>query len=175
MELSKRDKTIKYIAFCFIIAFSALLQNVGGLWFEIGTARCFFIIPVCVITGLGEDERTSALLGFFVGLLWDIVSAQHMGFNCIFLMVVCYVVSAFETFIFRDTFKFEFVSTVIISFLYVLCYWLFFVLRRGVDGSAISFLTFYFPCFVYTSAMMPLLYLLINPLKKKLNKETEVF
>ena len=174
MELTKREKTIKYIVFCLIIAAAALLQNVGGLWFEIGSARCFFIIPVCVITGLGEDERTSALLGLFAGLLWDMVSAQHMGFNCVFLMVVCYIVSTFETFIFRDTFKFEFVSNTIITFLYVLCYWLFFVFRKGVDGSAISFLTFYFPCFLYTAVMMPVLYAIINPLKLKLNKEEKI-
>ena len=174
MELTKREKTIKYAVFCLLISAAALLQNVGGLWFEIGGARCFFIIPVCVITGLGEDERTSALLGLFAGLLWDVVSAQHMGYNAVFLMVLCYIISAFETFIFRDTFKFEFVSNVIITFLYVIVYWLFFVLRRGVDGSAVSFLTFYFPCFVYTALMMPVLYFIINPLKRKLNKENEI-
>ena len=175
MELTKREKTIKYAVFCLLIAVSALIQNVGGLWFEIGGARCFFIIPVCIITGLGEDEKVSALLGLFAGLLWDMVSAQHMGFNCIFLMVLCYIASAFETFIFRDTFKFEFASTIIITFLYVLCYWLFFVLRKGVDGSAVSFLTFYLPCFVYTAVMMPVLYLVVNPIKRKLNKETEIY
>ena len=171
MELTKREKTIKYIVFCLIIAVATLLQNVGGLWFEIGGARCFFLIPVCVITGLGEDEKVSALLGLFAGFLWDMLSAQHMGFNCIFLMLLCYIASTLETFIFRDTFKIEFAATGIISFVYVLLYWLFFVLRRGVDGSAASFLSFYLPCFVYTTAMMPILYFIITPIKRKLNKE----
>jgi len=171
MELTKREKTIKYALFCLVIAAFSLLQNVGGLWFEIGTARCFFLIPVCVILGLDEDERISALLGLFAGLLWDAVSAQHMGYNAVFLMVLCYITSALVTFIFRDTFRIEFAATGILSLLYVLIYWLFFVLRKGVDGSGMSFLNFYFPCFIYTTLMMPLLYLILTPLKRKLNKE----
>lgn len=171
MELTKREKTIKYALFCLVIAGFSLLQNVGGLWFEIKGARCFFLIPVCVILGLDEDEKVSALLGLFAGFLWDAVSAQHMGYNAVFLMVLCYVTSALVTFIFRDTFWIEFAASGIMSFLYVLIYWLFFVLRKGVDGSAMSFLSFYFPCFLYTTVMMPVLYLILTPLKRKLNKE----
>lgn len=170
MELTKKEKTTKYVIYCLVIAVASLFQNVGGLWFEIGGARCFFLIPVCIILGLDEDEKVSALLGLFAGFLWDMLSAQHMGFNSIFLMVLCYIVSAFVTFIFRDTFVIEFVSTLILTLLYVLLYWLFFVLRRGVEGSAVSFLNFYFPCFVYTAFMMPILYLILTPLKRKLNK-----
>lgn len=171
MELSKREKSIKYAVYCLVIAAASLIQNVGGLWFEIGGARCFFLIPVCVILGLGEDEKASALLGLFAGFLWDAVSAQHMGFNCIFLMLLCYIASAFVTFIFRDTFWIELAASGIISLLYVLAYWLIFVLRKGNEGSALCFLTFYFPCFLYTLAMMPILYLILTPLKRRLNKE----
>ena len=171
MELTKKEKTIKYSVFCAFIALFSLLQNVGGLWFEIGGARCFFLIPVCVIFSIDEDEKISALLGLFAGLLWDAVSVQHMGFNSVLLMVSCYIVSALVTFIFRDTFWIEFAATGIITLLYVLLYWLFFVLRKGVDGSAFSFLSFYLPCFVYTLLMTPLLYAVLTPLKRKLNKE----
>ena len=173
MELTKREKTIKYTLSCLIIALFALLQNVGGLWFEIAGARCFFLIPVCVILGLDEDEKVSALLGLFAGLLWDCVSVQHMGFNSVILMVTCYIVSAFVTFIFRDTFWIEFVSSAAITLVYVFAYWLFFVLRRGVDGSAVSLVNFYLPSFVYTVAMMPILYLILTPVKRKLNKQAK--
>ena len=171
MELTKKEKTTKYLVYCLVIAVAALFQNVGGLWFEIGGARCFFLIPVCIILGLDEDEKASALLGLFAGLLWDSVSAQHMGYNAVFLMVFCYITSAFVTFILRDTFWIEFIAAAIVSLLYVVIYWLFFVLRKGVDGSAVSFLNFYLPCFVYTVAIMPILYLVLTPLKRKLNKE----
>ena len=171
MELTKREKTIKYVIFCLVIAAFSLLQNVGGLWFEIGGARCFFLIPVCVILGMDEDEKVSALLGLFAGFLWDAVSAHHMGFNGVYLMVLCYITSALVTFVFRDTFWIEFSASAIITFIYVLAYWLIFVLRKGNDGSAISFLNFYFPSFIYTVALMPILYLILTPLKRRLNRE----
>ena len=174
MELTKKEKTIKYAVFCVLIAAASLLQNVGGLWFEPAGARCFFLIPVCVILSIDEDEKVSALLGLFAGFLWDAVSVQHMGFNSVMLMVLCYVASSFVTFIFRDTFYIEAAATAIMTLIYVTLYWLFFVLRKGVDGSAAVFLEFYIPCFVYTSLMMPIIYLLITPIKRKLNKEPKI-
>lgn len=172
MELSKREKKTKYIVYCLLIAAAALLQNVGGLWLEIGKARCFFVIPVSLILAIGEDEKVSALLGLFAGLLWDAVSAQHMGFNCIFLMFFCYVSSTLVTFVFRDTFWIEFSGAALCAFSYSLLYWLLFVVSRGGEGSAASFLKFYLPCFVYTTVMTPVLYFILSPVKRKLNKET---
>ena len=97
-----------------------------------------------------------------------------MGFNSVILMLLCYITSAFVTFIFRDTFWIEAIATAVISFAYVLAYWLFFVLRKGVDGSAVAFFEFYFPCFIYTTLMMPIIYLVLTPIKRKLNKEPKI-
>ena len=41
MELTKKQATIKYCVYCLLIVIADLMQNVGGLWFEIGGARCF--------------------------------------------------------------------------------------------------------------------------------------
>ena len=99
MELSKKDKTIKYTLYCVILAAAALLQNVQGLWLQIGGARCFLLVPAALLLSLGEDERTAALLGLFAGFLWDSVSAAHMGFNCIVLMLLCYVAATIVNFL----------------------------------------------------------------------------
>ena len=80
MELSKREKTIKYTFYCVILAAAALLQNVHGLWLQIGGARCFLLVPAVILLSLGEDERTAALLGLFAGFLWDCVSAAIATF-----------------------------------------------------------------------------------------------
>ena len=81
--MSKRQQTIKYIFYCLIILICDLLQNVSGLFPEIYGARCFLLLPVSIILAMGEDERNGALLGLFAGLLWDLTSGVHMGFNCI--------------------------------------------------------------------------------------------
>ena len=83
MDLTRKQKTIKYICCCLLILLADLLQNVSGLLPEIGGARCFLIIPAVIILSFGESEISAALLGLFAGFLWDMSSAVHMGFNCI--------------------------------------------------------------------------------------------
>ena len=170
MELSKKDKTIKYTLYCVILAAAALLQNVHGLWFQIGSARCFFLVPVVLFLSLGEDERTAAFLGLFAGFLWDCVSAAHMGFNCIVLMVLCYIAAAVVNFLLRNTYWVAVVSAVICTFVYCILYWLFIVMPHGGSGAVLSLLYFYLPSFIYTGAASVVLGMIIIPIKRKLNK-----
>lgn len=171
MQLTQRERKIKYLIYCIVILAAALVQNVSGLWFEINSARCFFILPVVVTLGIDEDERISALLGLFAGLLWDMLSAQHMGFNIVFIMLACYVTSALVSYIFRSTYWVNVICSVAVTLLYCFVYWLLFVLLKGSDGSAIIFLQFYLPCFIYTSIMGLGICALLLPLKHRLNKE----
>jgi rod shape-determining protein MreD len=143
------------------------------LWFEIGNARCFFLIPVTVILGINEDERVSALLGLFAGLLWDSMSAQHMGFNFIYLTLVCYITSSLVSYLFRNTFLINVLSAVICSVLYCVLYWLLFVMLSSSQGATASLGYFYIPCAVYTSVMAVIIYLILNIIKNKLNKENQ--
>ncbi|MBE6719622.1 MAG: hypothetical protein E7571_03060 [Ruminococcaceae bacterium] len=170
MGLSKKDLTIKYTVYSLIVVAAALLQNVSGLWFEIGSARCFFIIPAVLLLSLGEDERTAAFLGLFAGMLWDSVSVAHMGFNCILLMLLCYVAAALVNFVFRNTFRVAVASTTIGTLIYCLLYWAVIVMPHGGAGAAFSLIRFYLPCFLYTSAVGFVLAVAFTPLKKKLNK-----
>ena len=43
MELTKKERTIKYVVYAVILCLLSLLQNVGGLWLEIGGASCFVV------------------------------------------------------------------------------------------------------------------------------------
>ncbi len=173
-QLTKKDKTIKYISYCLILMLCAVLQNVGGLFFEIGGARCFFLVPVSVLLGIDEDERTSGLIGFFAGLLWDILSAQHMGFNCIFLMLICYLTSFLVSYLFRNAFWVGVIEAIIAVCLYCFTYWLVFMVFSSSEGSKSSLFYFYIPCAIYTAALTPAFNFLIRKLKIKLNKETQI-
>lgn len=173
MELTKKQATIKYCVYCLLIIIADLMQNVGGLWFEIGGARCFFVIPVAVILGIDEDEKTAALLGFFAGLLWDCVARQHMGFNCIFLMLLCFVISSFVSYLFRPTYLICTLSAVFTVFLYCVVYWLLFMVIVHSEGSVQTIASFYIPSALYTSVMAFIIGAPIIALKKKLNREVE--
>lgn len=174
MELTKREKTIKYGVYALVMVAAALLQNVGGLLPQVFGARCFLLLPVAVLLSISEDEKAAALLGLFAGVVWDTVSAQHRGFNAFFLMAACFFASALVTLIFRNTFWFGVLYTVVAALLYVLLYWLLFILLRSSDGAGSALGLFYIPCFVYTAAVSPLVLLVLTPLKNRLSRSEQI-
>ncbi|MGN0521283.1 MAG: rod shape-determining protein MreD [Eubacterium sp.] len=170
MELTKKQKTIKYFFYCLIILIADLLQNTAGLFPEIAGARCFLLLAVSVFLSIGENEKSGAFLGLFAGLLWDLSSGVHMGFNCIFLMIICFLVSALVNHIARDTFITNILSASFTTILYCLLYWLFFIIIRGVEGAEMTLFSFYIPCAVYTIVISLILWLILKPVKAKLNR-----
>ena len=172
--MSKMQQTIKYIFYCFIILICDLLQNVSGLFPEIYGARCFLLLPVSIILAMGEDERNGALLGLFAGLLWDLTSGVHMGFNCIYIMLMCFFSSALVTYIARNIFITNMVSITVTTVLYAFIYWLFFIIIKGVSGGEMTLVTFYLPCVIYTLVLTPVIYLILRPIKRKLNQAPQL-
>lgn len=171
MDLTRKQRTTKYICCCLLILLADLLQNVSGLLPEIFGARCFLIIPAVVILSLGEDELTASLLGLFAGFLWDMSSAVHMGFNCIFFAVICFISAALVNRLIRDTFITNMLLSITAIILYCLTYWLCFIVIKGVEGGEGTILSFYLPCAVYTAAITPIVFIIYKPIKKKLRKQ----
>lgn len=169
--MTKRQKTIKYVCYCLIILLCDMLQNVGGLFPEIYGARCFLLLPVTIILAMGEDEITGAVLGLFAGLLWDLTSGVHMGFNCIYIALMCFFSCALVTYIARNIFITNIVSISVATVLYGFLYWLFFIIIKGVSKGEMTLITFYIPCVIYTLVLSPLIYVILKPLKRKLNQE----
>lgn len=165
--MTKNQKLTKYVIYCLIILGFDLLQNVKGLFPEIFGARCFLLLPVTVILAMGEDEKNGALLGLFAGLLWDLTSGVHLGFNCIYIMVMCFFAAALVTYVARDTFITNALSSVITILIYGVLYWLFFIIIKGVDGGEMTIFTFYIPSMLYTVLITPIVWLILRPLKKK--------
>lgn len=169
MELSKKQKTMKYFCYCLMILLADLLQNTGGLFPQIFGARCFLLLPLAIILAMGEDIIASAFMGLFAGLLWDMSGAVHLGFNCIFIAVVCFLSSALVTYIVRDTFITNMICTALVIILYCFLYWLFFIVIKGVDGGETTLFSFYIPCAIYTLILTPVIWLIMKPVKAKLN------
>lgn len=169
MELSKKQKTMKYFCYCLIILLADLLQNTGGLFPQIFGARCFLLLPLVIILAMGEDIIASAFMGLFAGLLWDMSGAVHLGFNCIFIAVVCFLSSALVTYIVRDTFITNMICAALVIILYCFLYWLFFIVIKGVDGGETTLFSFYIPCAIYTLILTPVIWLIMKPVKAKLN------
>lgn len=165
--MTKKQKTAKYVSFCLIILLCDLLQNTAGLFPEINGARCFLLLPASIILSMGEDEKYGALMGLFAGLLWDISSGVHMGFNAIYIMLMCFFSCALVTYIARNTFITNMICAILTTGVYCLLYWLFFIIIKGVDGGEMTLFTFYIPCMLYTFVITPILWLTLKPVKKK--------
>ena len=146
MELTTHQKTVKYTVYCLVIAVAGLLQNTPGLFWQIGSARCFLLLPVTLLLVMGERELPAALLGLFAG---------------------CVVMERYI----RSTFVTHMLFALPAPFLYGLLYWLCFILIKGVDGGTNTLFTFYLPCALYTAVVAPILWFLLRPLRQRLNRK----
>lgn len=170
MELNRKRQTIKYICYAVIILLADLLQNTPGLFPEIFGARAFLLIPVTIFLAGSEDFFAGTLLGLFGGLLWDLNAAVHIGFNCIFLALFCFICSTLITYIARDIFITNFIVSTAASVIYAIAYWLAFIVIKGVDGGYETLFSFYIPCMIYTVVISFVIWIVLKPIKKKLNK-----
>ncbi|MCD7722957.1 MAG: rod shape-determining protein MreD [Clostridiales bacterium] len=171
MELSAKRRFFKGAVLAALALISVLIQNTPALSIEIGGARCFLVLPVCIVLGIGENEASAALLGLFGGMLWDISSSVHMGFNAIFLCIFCFFSSAFISVILRNTFITNMLFTVSASFLYALLYWLIFIIIKGMDGAQNTLFSFYLPSAIYTAVVSVAVYFAAKSIKRLLNRE----
>lgn len=170
MELTKKQLTIKYVCYCIMLIIADLLQNISGLFPEIAGARCFLLIPLVVFLASGEDVLAGSLLGLFAGLLWDLTSPVHLGFNCIMLSFFCFSASVLITYIARNIFITNFIASTLSIIIYILLYWLLFIIIKGIDGGYDTLFYFYIPSAVYTVAVSVLIWAVLRPIKKRLNK-----
>ncbi len=174
MDLSYKQRTLKVVVYLILTALAALIQNTAGLTIEIGGARCFLLLPVCMILGSGEDERFAAVIALVGGMLWDLSSAVHLGFNAIYMCIMCFFGAALITYILRNTFITNFIFSVVFILIYCILYWLFFIIIKDVRGAELSLFTFYLPSALYTIVITPFIYLILRPIKNRLNKPISV-
>lgn len=174
MDLSYKQRTLKVVVYLILTALAALIQNTAGLTIEIGGARCFLLLPVCMILGSGEDERFAAVIALVGGMLWDLSSAVHLGFNAIYMCIMCFFGAALITYILRNTFITNFIFSVVFILIYCILYWLFFIIIKDVRGAELSLFTFYLPSALYTIVITPFIYLILRTIKNRLNKPISV-
>ncbi|MBR2133627.1 MAG: hypothetical protein IJ851_02845 [Eubacterium sp.] len=169
MELTSQQRKIKYAVLCGALLVLHLLQNVGGLFPEIAGARCFLLLPAAVFISIGEAPFAAAMLGLFSGMLWDLTSLVHMGFNCLFFMFLCCITSALTLYIARDTFITNIILSSAAVIFYCFIYWVFFILIKGVRGAELTILSFYLPSAIYTIIISFAEYFVIKAIKDKVN------
>ncbi len=167
MKKTKSHIYIRRIVLVILIILTAIFQNTAHLFPTIFGIRAFLLIPVVVCISMFEKD-VAAFYGTFAGLMWDITSATPDGFNTIFLMLIAASCGALINYIMRNNIITALLLTSCSLLLYSLCYWLFFIVPMGFEGSLTMLFTFYLPCCLYTIIFMPMYYFLIREFIKKL-------
>lgn len=168
MELTKKQKTIQYVLYGVMLLAASLLQNTGGLFPTVFSAHCFLLVPLAVALAMQENELEAALIGLFAGLLWDLVSADHLGFNSIFLTAACLFASYAAGHWIRSVYLTDLVFCVFFSLLYSVLYWLLFLVLFENNKNYASFWTFYLPSGVYTAVVSAAVVFFTRLIRKKM-------
>ncbi|MDR0315148.1 MAG: rod shape-determining protein MreD [Oscillospiraceae bacterium] len=159
---------IKRGFFIILIMVAALLQNTPHLLPSIYGARPFLLIPVVVCISIFEKNISTAFFGLFAGVLWDTAMAVGDGFNTLVLMLISAVSGVLLYYLMRNNMVTALLLTSGSLLFYCVLHWLIFLLFRGIQGSAIMFLTFYLPSMLYSILFMPVIYFGIRAFNKKL-------
>lgn len=167
MELTKKQKIIKYVLYCVMLLAANLLQNTGGLFPQIFSAHCFLLIPLAITLAMNEGELEATLLGLFAGLMWDLVSADHLGFNSVFLALACLFAAYAAGHWIRSVYLTDLVFCIAFTVLYAFLYWLLFLVLFESDKNYTCLWTFYLPSAVYTAVLSAVIVWITRLIRKK--------
>ena len=101
------------------------------------------------------------------------VSADHLGFNSIFLALFCLLASYITENLVRNVYIVNLLISVAGVFIYSVLYWVLFVASTKDTGSFATLGYYYIPCAIYTSVISVLAVYLINLIRKNLLKNLE--
>lgn len=158
---------IRRFVFTVAIILVAAIQNTPHLFPTIFGARAFLLIPLVVCIAMFERGMAGAVFGAFAGMLWDFTLSRGDGFNTLFLMAIGIICGLLINYLMRNNLVTAILLTSITLLLYSLCYWLVFIIFRGIEGGASTILTFYLPSALYSLVLMPIFYFSIRSYMKR--------
>lgn len=158
-----------------LILLTAVLQNTRGAFPGLFGAGAVLLIPAVVVTAMFERAGAGMFFGLFAGLLCDLCSGGTDGFYAIFLTATGFVCGSLITYFMRNNIVTALVLGLCASLAGCTLYWLFFVLLRGIDSAGYLYVRYYLVSAVYTTAFIPVYYLIIMKLSEKIREPRRTF
>ena len=158
-----------------LILLTAMFQNTRGAFPTFFGAHAILLIPLVVIIAMFERGFAGMFFGLFAGILCDICTGGADGFYAIIFTVTGFLCGTFITYFMRNNIVTAFVLGASASFICCTLYWLFFVLMRSVDGSGYVYIRYYMVSVLYTTAFVPLYYLIVMKLCEKIKVPRRTF
>ena len=164
----RSKKVIRRILLAVLVFLVFILQNTPGMPNHIGRASFFYLVPLIICIGVFETTAAATWLGLFAGLLWDCVSAELPGYHSIMLMCFGCIASLLVSNVFLKNLMTAMVMGAVGIILYCFLYWFFFLWLTGAQSAGDVFWSVYFPTMLLTVAVLPLAYLILSFMSKKL-------
>lgn len=166
----KRALYIRRIIFVAAIILVALLQNTPHVMPGIFGSHAFLLIPLVVCFGMFETSLVAALMGALAGILWDVTVASGDGYNALILMLFATATSLLISYLMRNNISTALLLGAVAIVLYCLLHWFIFVVCSGATGGFVTLFTFYLPSAIYTFAFVPIFYIILRALLRKIKE-----
>lgn len=161
---------LKIIVMFIVSIFNLCLQST---WFNaIPIFGCKFNTSILIIISFAliNGEVEGATLGFFTGLMQDIMFGKLFGFYAILGMVLGFLIGRLNKQFVKDNLVVAVVFGIIGSFLYEFFVYIFLILAKGDTNIILYIRRVILPETIINSFAMVLIYKLINYISAKFNK-----
>lgn len=152
------------IIICFVLQ-SSLYQ-----FFSLARVMPNLLLILVVSNAYMRGRMTGMLVGFFSGLLIDILFGNVIGLYAMLLLLIGYVVGFANKIYSKDDFTLPFVFIALANFVYQFLYYIFEFLLRGKLDFIYYFRTLIIPEVIYTVVIAILLYKLLHTINHALDR-----
>lgn len=153
-----------------LVALCFLLQSTLFSQFRIGDMiPNLLVIAVSALSFL-NGKKTGVIVGFFSGMLVDIMFGQILGFYALLFMYIGYTNGMFKKIIFPEDIKLPLLLIIGSDFFYNLACYFFMFLLRGDFHFPYYLIHIIIPEMVYTSLIACVLYPLIHMIFRRVEE-----
>jgi rod shape-determining protein MreD len=131
------------------------------------------LLILVVSSAYMRGRNTGLLLGFFSGILVDLIFGQVVGLYALLYLLIGYFIGFFNKFYSNDDFTLPLIFVAVCDIFYGFFYYVFEFLLRGKLSFLYYFRRFILPEAIYTVAVSILLYKLLHMINNRLNRSVE--
>ncbi len=153
-------KLFRGFAYTLEILVLYVLQETPSLFMAVSGIRPVLIISAAVTIAILENQNIGFGFGAFCGILMDIGSGGLIGFNALFLSVLCYFVGLAAVDYIKTNIITAFICSIISVFLLLSIHFIFFYVFKSYSSAGYAYFKHYLPMMFYAVLPTPILYLL---------------
>lgn len=165
LDSNKKKLIIRRVWIALLIILLSVLQNTDGFFPQIFEVRALLLIPAVICTAMFERDIAGMFFGLFAGALWDVFSSGG-DFNALYLMTCGFLCGTLINTIMRNNLVTAAIMSVTAVTVYSLGYWAFHYAFIPDGAAAHMLLKYYLPGIAYTSAFIPILFIIIRNIEK---------